>query len=100
MRAARTQQNIETLFEQAVTEHSRRLLTVARAIVGNRFAPEDIVQQALMNLYEHRTRYDWEEPGPLMRRAVVNEALAACAGQHPHSLPTIMLRLANLPSTT
>jgi len=32
MRAAQTQQNKEILFEQAVTEHSRRLLTVARAI--------------------------------------------------------------------
>jgi RNA polymerase sigma factor (sigma-70 family) len=86
MRAARTQQNIESLFEQAVTEHSRRLLTVARAIVGNRFAPEDIVQQALMNLYEHRTRYDWEEPGPLMRRAVVNEALRALRRPTPSFL--------------
>jgi RNA polymerase sigma-70 factor (ECF subfamily) len=28
-----------------------------------------------MNLYEHRARYDWSEPLPLLRRAVVNEAL-------------------------
>src|SRR5438270_458963 len=86
MRAARTQQNIDLLFEQAVIGHSRRLLTVARAIVGNRFAPEDIVQQAFMNLYEHRARYDWEEPGPLMRRAVVNEALRALRRPTPSLL--------------
>ena len=28
-----------------------------------------------MNLYQHRDRYDWNEPGGLMRRSVVNEAL-------------------------
>lgn len=63
------------LFEQAVREHSRRLLAIARAIVANRASAEDVVQQALTNLYQHRARYDWREPGGLMRRAVVNEAL-------------------------
>ncbi len=63
------------LFEQAVRDHSRRLLAIARGIVGNRASAEDIVQQAITNLYEHRARYDWREPGGLMRRAVVNEAL-------------------------
>ena len=63
------------LFEQAVRAHSRRLLAIARSIAGNRASSEDIVQQALTNLYEHRDRYDWREPGGLMRRAVVNEAL-------------------------
>jgi RNA polymerase sigma factor (sigma-70 family) len=63
------------LFERAVREHSRRLLAIARAIVGNRAAPEDVVQQALTNLYQHRDRYDWREPGGLMRRSVVNESL-------------------------
>jgi RNA polymerase sigma-70 factor (ECF subfamily) len=29
----------------------------------------------VLNLYQHRERYDWTEPGPLMRRSVVNEAL-------------------------
>jgi len=77
MHAAQIREETDILFEQAVTEHCRRLLTVARAIVGNRVSPEDVVQQAMMNLYEHRSRYDWEEPGPLMRRAVVNEALRA-----------------------
>jgi RNA polymerase sigma-70 factor (ECF subfamily) len=65
----------EELFERAVQNHSRRLLAIARAVVGNRAAPEDVVQQALMNLYAHRDRYDWREPGGLMRRSVVNEAL-------------------------
>src|ERR1035437_3847686 len=55
--------------------HTRRLLAIARAIVGNRVAPEDVVQQAFMNLYQHRDRYDWREPGGLLRRTVVNESL-------------------------
>lgn len=63
------------LFESAVREHSRRLLAIARGIIGNRASPEDVVQQALTNLYQHRHRYDWHEAGGLMRRAVVNEAL-------------------------
>lgn len=65
----------DELFDKAVRQHSRRLLTIARAIVGTRGSPEDIVQQALTNLYKHRLRYDWREPGGLMKRAVVNEAL-------------------------
>lgn len=63
------------LFEQAVRQHSARLLAIARAIVGNRASPEDVVQQAVMNLYKHRDRYDWREPGGLLKRATVNEAL-------------------------
>jgi RNA polymerase sigma-70 factor (ECF subfamily) len=51
------------------------LLAIARAIVGTRASPEDVVQQAIMNLFQHRDRYDWREPGGLLRRAVVNEAL-------------------------
>jgi RNA polymerase sigma-70 factor (ECF subfamily) len=63
------------LFDKAVRQHSRRLLAIARAIVGTRASPEDVVQQALMNLYQHRMRYDWREPGGLLKRAVINEAL-------------------------
>ncbi len=63
------------LFEKAVRLHSRRLLAIARAVVGYRASPEDVVQQAVLNLFEHRERYDWREPGGLLRRAVVNEAL-------------------------
>jgi RNA polymerase sigma-70 factor (ECF subfamily) len=65
----------EELFERAVRTHSRRLLAIARAIVGNRASPEDVLQQAIVNLFQHRARYDWNEPGGLMRRSVVNEAL-------------------------
>ena len=50
-------------------------MAVARAVVGNRASPEDVLQQALVNLFQHRARYDWRQPGGLMRRAVVNEAL-------------------------
>ena len=70
------------LFEQAVAAHSRRLLAIARAIVGHRASPEDVVQQAIVNLFEHRQRYDWREPGGLMRRAVVNEALRLLRQPH------------------
>ncbi len=66
------------LFEAAVRLHTRRLLAIARAIAGNRASAEDIVQQALTNLYQHRERYDWADPasaGALLRRAVVNESL-------------------------
>src|SRR4029450_9239375 len=77
--------------EEAVRVTWRRLLALARAIVGNRAAPEDVVQQAVMNLYQHRQRYDWREPGGLLKRAVVNEALrllrhprmSVVAGDHP-----------------
>ena len=64
-----------TLFEEAVKQNMRRLLAVARGIVGTRASPEDVVQQAVTNLFKHRDRYDWREPGGLMRRSVVNEAL-------------------------
>src|SRR5205085_9644601 len=63
------------LFEKAVAAHTRRLLAIARAIVGTRASPEDVVQQAVMNLFQHRHRYDWREPGGLLKRAVVNESL-------------------------
>jgi RNA polymerase sigma-70 factor (ECF subfamily) len=86
------------LFERAVRDHSRRLLAIARAIVGTRTSPEDVVQQALTNLYQHRDRYDWREPGGLMRRSVVNEALrvlrqpkmSVVSDEHPDQLVTPM----------
>src|SRR3954462_11643358 len=68
-------QDAAELFEKAVRQHSRRLLAIARAIVGHRASPEDVVQQAVLNLYQHRHRYDWREPGGLLKRAVVNESL-------------------------
>jgi RNA polymerase sigma-70 factor, ECF subfamily len=84
------------LFERAVQTHSRRLLAIARAIVGTRASPEDVVQQAVMNLYQHRDRYDWREPGGLLKRSVVNEALrllrppkmALVADDHPDTSET------------
>ena len=65
----------EELFEKAVRLHSRRLLGIARGIVGSHAADEDVLQQAIVNLYEHRERYNWREPVGLMRKTVVNEAL-------------------------
>ncbi len=70
--------NAPGLFEEAVQLHARRLLTIARSIVGNRASAEDVVQQAITNLFQHRDRYDWGRPaqaGALLRRAVVNESL-------------------------
>src|SRR5579871_815055 len=90
--------NTIVLFEQAVRAHSRRLLGIARGIAGNRASAEDVVQQALTNLFEHRDRYDWREPGGLLRRAVVNEALrilrqpkmTVVDEEHPGSAPSPM----------
>jgi RNA polymerase sigma factor (sigma-70 family) len=84
------------LFEKAVAAHSRRLLAIARAIVGTRASPEDVVQQAVTNLFQHRHRYDWREPGGLLKRAVVNESLrllrhprmAMVAEEHPDTTET------------
>jgi RNA polymerase sigma-70 factor (ECF subfamily) len=84
------------LFDKAVRQYSRRLLAIARAIVGTRASPEDVVQQALMNLYQHRMRYDWREPGGLLKRAVVNESLrllrhprmAMVSDEHPDQTDT------------
>ena len=84
------------LFEKAVQNHSRRLLAIARAIVGTRASPEDVVQQAVTNLFQHRARYDWREPGGLLKRAVVNESLrllrhprmSMVADEHPDSTDT------------
>jgi RNA polymerase sigma-70 factor (ECF subfamily) len=89
-------QTTEQLFDEAVRVHSRRLLAIARGIVGYRAAPEDVVQQALLNLYQHRARYDWHEAGGLLRRAVVNEALrvlrsprmSVVADEHPDDRTT------------
>src|SRR5512140_1634224 len=66
---------IRVLFEQAVATQTRRLIAIARAIVGTRASAEDVVQQAVLNLYQHRQRYDWRQPGGLLRRTVVNESL-------------------------
>jgi RNA polymerase sigma-70 factor, ECF subfamily len=71
----RKERDLDALFEQVIRDHGPRLQAIARGIVGRRFAPEDVVQQAVSNLYEHRHRYDWSQPLPLVRRAVVNEAL-------------------------
>lgn len=68
-------QNFDALFERLIQDHSPRLQAIARGIVGRRFSPEDVVQQAFTSLYEHRERYDWSVPLPLVRKAVVNEAL-------------------------
>ena len=34
----------------------------------DRAAAEDVLQQAILNLYQHRDRYDWTQPAGLMRR--------------------------------
>lgn len=85
------------LFEQAVREHVPRLLAIARGIVRNQTTAEDIVQQALANLYQHRDRYDWHEPGALLRRAVVNESLRILRQPRMASVPEEILGNPNTP---
>jgi RNA polymerase sigma-70 factor, ECF subfamily len=63
------------LFEEAVRLHSQRLLAIARGILGSQAAAEDAFQQAMLNLFQHRERYDWSQPVGLLRRTVVNESL-------------------------
>jgi RNA polymerase sigma-70 factor (ECF subfamily) len=75
------QATTDRLFEEAVRQHSRRLLAIARAIIGTRASAEDVVQQALTNLFQHRNRYDWRQPSGLLKRSVVNEALRVL--RHP-----------------
>ena len=78
-----TEPTTAELFERAVRLYAPRLVVVARAMVGRRASPEDVVQQALMNLYRHRKRYDWREPVGLLRRTVVNEALRVLRQPRP-----------------
>lgn len=68
-------EDLDKVFDRLAREQGPRMVGIARAIVCRRCSPEDVVQQALMNLYQHRERYDWSDPTPLLRRAVVNEAL-------------------------
>jgi RNA polymerase sigma factor (sigma-70 family) len=75
------------MFEEGVRNNSARLLAIARAIVGNRASPEDVVQQAVMNLFKHRDRYDWREPGGLLKRATVNEALRLLRKPRTSAIP-------------
>jgi len=79
--------SIDEQFEKAVLVNARRLVAVARGIVGNAATAEDVVQQAMLNLYTHRHRYDWREPGGLMRRTVVNESLRLLRQPRPTYLP-------------
>jgi RNA polymerase sigma-70 factor (ECF subfamily) len=79
-------QSTEELFQKAVREQTRRLLSIARAIVGNSATAEDVVQQAFANLYQHRNRYDWRDPGGLLRRTVVNESLRILRQPRPAAL--------------
>jgi RNA polymerase sigma factor (sigma-70 family) len=100
--------DIDQMFEQAVRIHSRRMLAVARGIIGNRASPEDVVQQALTNLFQHRARYDWRDPGGLIRRAVVNEAIrilrhprtVRVADDHPGELRPPAARMINEETVT
>jgi len=83
MSAAPGSASTDELFERAVRGNARRLVAIARGIVGNASTAEDVVQQAMLNLYTHRHRYDWREPGGLMRRTVVNESLRLLRQNRP-----------------
>ena len=68
-------------FEAAVHTNMGRLMALARAMLGTRIRDakqaEDIVQDALLNLFRHRHEYDWSEGGwPLMAKAVARNVIS------------------------
>ncbi len=86
------------LFEKAVAAlHSQRHIGDRQGHCWHSGkAGEDVVQQAVTNLFQHHHRYDWREPGGLLKRAVVNESLrllrhprmAMVAEEHPDTTET------------
>ncbi|MEI7767054.1 MAG: sigma-70 family RNA polymerase sigma factor [Phycisphaerae bacterium] len=69
-------------FDQAVRANLARLIGLARAMMGSGRAydakqPEDLVQDALLNLYRRRELYDWSDGGwALMARAVARNVVS------------------------
>ena len=68
-------------FEAAVNANIGRLLALARAMLGSGMRDahqaEDLVQDALLNLFRHRREYDWSDGGwALMAKAVTRRVIS------------------------
>ena len=68
-------------FEAAVNANLRRLIGLARAMLGSSLRdakePEDLVQDALLRLFRHRDHYDWSDGGwSLMAKAVARNVIS------------------------
>ncbi len=68
-------------FESAVVANMARLIGLARSMLGGQIRDarqaEDLVQDALVRLYQHRERYDWSDGGwSLMAKAVARNVIS------------------------
>ena len=78
-------------FEAAVHANMGRLIALARAMLG---APmrdarqaEDLVQDALLNLFRHRQEYEWSDGGwALMAKTVSRKVISCRRRKVGHSL--------------
>ena len=68
--------NMVASFEQFVTDEQRRLQDFAYLVIGNREDARDAVQEALVGAYR---RWEWIQldPGPYVRRSIVNTHISA-----------------------
>lgn len=91
-------------FEAAVTANFGRLLALARAMLGAPMRdgkqPEDLVQEALLNLFRHRDGYDWSDGGwSLMAKAVARNVISCRRRKVGQSLDADMVLLETLGQT-
>lgn len=68
-------------FEAAVNANFRRLIGLARAMLGSGLRdakePEDLVQDAMLRLFRQRESYDWSDGGwSLMAKSVARNVIS------------------------
>jgi RNA polymerase sigma-70 factor (sigma-E family) len=69
----RPEQDDEQEFEDFVRRDGPGLLRFGLLLTGNAATAEDLVQNALTNTYAHWSRARRADPGPYVRRAMVND---------------------------
>ncbi|MDA0969769.1 MAG: sigma-70 family RNA polymerase sigma factor [Planctomycetota bacterium] len=84
------------IFAELATAHRQRVLRFATAFLGDRHLAEDIVQEALKRLFEHRHRYRLEE---LFGTYLVKTAARLCI-DHRRSRQAEQRRIASLQAAT
>jgi RNA polymerase sigma-70 factor (ECF subfamily) len=92
-----------TDFERFYAEHHRAVVGLAVSLSGNRWAAEELAQDAFAAAFQHWDRIaTYENPGAWVRRVVANrsvsrfrrlgseaKALARIAAQRPHTVPAL-----------